>query len=40
MEKEAEEPVPDGWTVVDFDENDDYEPWCSEQTPEDEDGSF
>lgn len=32
-----EEPWPEvgpGWTVVDFDENDDYHPWCSEESPE------
>ena len=26
--------VPRGWTVVEFDEADDYHPWCSEESPE------
>lgn len=25
---------PSGWTVVEFDEDDDYRPWCSEEAPE------
>lgn len=39
MENQDAPVVPPEWTVVDFDENDDYRPWCSEQTPEDEDGA-
>ena len=31
--------VPQRWTVEDFDEDDDRIPDCSEQTPEDADGS-
>lgn len=26
--------VPQGWTVVEFDEDDNYRPWCSEESPD------
>lgn len=26
--------LPEGWTVVDFDEDDPYNAWCSEESPE------
>ena len=40
MESDEDHPVvPSGWTVVEFDENDDYRPWCSEQTPEEQDAA-
>lgn len=38
-----DELVPNGWSVVDFDpqfnEVNDYRPWCSERTPEADDGT-
>jgi hypothetical protein len=43
MDGDSSPPVPEGWTVVEFDENDDYRAWCSEEspdeTPEGDDGA-